>query len=404
MDAGTRNRIAQRADAWPEALLSPVFLGALALLLLNDLVLKQRYPGFVTSKLSDVAGIFAFGFFWAALLPRRAATVCIGTAIGFALWKSPLSQPMIDAMDAHGFAVTRVVDYTDLIALAALPLAYAYVRYSYANGPSRRRKARRLSPAVMLISLIAFGASLCGKLDSIVYELPADDSAAVYSLSFPVDEFPERLDRTGLVHRATRTAVYEVSLDNDPHGSLGSTCRYAYVQLKPTSAGTAMRLSSLHARERCNPAGKQAELTMLFETEVVARLRGAVPPLDTFTRGDGDRHDYAGSEAPSIELNASLASMVRRLDQLPFAAHEFHDGVYELGAFACYARFRMAETPDREHVVVTGVGFETPCYGASSECLSRLFRTFINAAADPTPTPASDSGSVCPKGLNQFLR
>jgi hypothetical protein len=41
-------------------LLHPVPLFALATLILNDHVLKQRYPGWVTGKLSDVAGMVFF--------------------------------------------------------------------------------------------------------------------------------------------------------------------------------------------------------------------------------------------------------------------------------------------------------------------------------------------------------
>ena len=39
------------------ALASPGFVLALVVLVLNDHVLKQAYPGWVTGKLSDVAGL-----------------------------------------------------------------------------------------------------------------------------------------------------------------------------------------------------------------------------------------------------------------------------------------------------------------------------------------------------------
>ncbi|MBK7579745.1 MAG: hypothetical protein IPI67_05990 [Myxococcales bacterium] len=51
------------ADAVPvpgEVLLHPLTLVSLALLLLNDHVFKARFPGFVTGKLSDVAGLVCF--------------------------------------------------------------------------------------------------------------------------------------------------------------------------------------------------------------------------------------------------------------------------------------------------------------------------------------------------------
>ncbi|MEQ9499258.1 MAG: hypothetical protein RIT81_20410 [Deltaproteobacteria bacterium] len=46
-----------------DALLHPVPLAAIGVLLLNDHVLKAAYPGFVTGKLSDVAGLVFFPLF-----------------------------------------------------------------------------------------------------------------------------------------------------------------------------------------------------------------------------------------------------------------------------------------------------------------------------------------------------
>ena len=43
-----------------DGMLHPVILGAVALLLLNDHVLKQAMPGLLTGKLSDVAGLVFF--------------------------------------------------------------------------------------------------------------------------------------------------------------------------------------------------------------------------------------------------------------------------------------------------------------------------------------------------------
>ena len=49
------------------ALLHPVVLGAVALLLLNDHVLKARWPSWWTGKLSDVAGLAFFPLLLQAL-------------------------------------------------------------------------------------------------------------------------------------------------------------------------------------------------------------------------------------------------------------------------------------------------------------------------------------------------
>jgi hypothetical protein len=51
-------RAASRAAATPgDGLLNPVALAALAVLILNDRFLKTAWPGAVTGKLSDVAGL-----------------------------------------------------------------------------------------------------------------------------------------------------------------------------------------------------------------------------------------------------------------------------------------------------------------------------------------------------------
>ena len=102
-----------RADAGPRAtrgpravpadgLLHPAALLALGLLLLNDHVLKRAWPGFVTGKLSDVAGLVVFPLFlvgaaevvlWLAGRWRapdeRVLTTCVAlTAVVFTLVKT----------------------------------------------------------------------------------------------------------------------------------------------------------------------------------------------------------------------------------------------------------------------------------------------------------------------------
>ena len=75
---------------WMNALLHPVPLGMLALLLANDHVLKVNHPGWVSGKLSDVAGLALLPFVLLALadlaatasphIPapgRRAAAACV---------------------------------------------------------------------------------------------------------------------------------------------------------------------------------------------------------------------------------------------------------------------------------------------------------------------------------------
>lgn len=106
-------------------LLHPLFAGSLLVLLLNDFYGKYAYPGFLTGKLSDLAGVLVLPVFCRVLfpaLPKKA--VFMATAVFFTWWKSPFSQPLINQVNAGSpWPVQRVVDYSDLLALGVLPLA-----------------------------------------------------------------------------------------------------------------------------------------------------------------------------------------------------------------------------------------------------------------------------------------
>lgn len=145
-------------------LTSPLFLAGLALLLANDLLLKSLFHNALTGKLSDFAGLFVFPFFWAALAPRRRRAVYAVTALGFVFWKSPLSQPLIDAWNALGLMrIERAADATDLLALSVLPLSEAYLlrRRRAADGrtPPTLAWRRYANAAVLLLSVFAFTAT-----------------------------------------------------------------------------------------------------------------------------------------------------------------------------------------------------------------------------------------------------
>ncbi|MDF2093759.1 hypothetical protein P0Y31_15520 [Knoellia sp. 3-2P3] len=108
---------------------APPTLLALAVLALNDHVLKQAAPSVVTGKLSDVAGLvvapplLAVGL---ALLrvPRPAGVSLVATGVGFVLVKT--TEGGVDAANALWSLLwpTRILrDPTDLVALPALLLA-----------------------------------------------------------------------------------------------------------------------------------------------------------------------------------------------------------------------------------------------------------------------------------------
>jgi len=104
-----------------------LFLISVAFLLINDFYLKYHYPSFLTGKLSDFTGLFAFPYFFSHLFKRNYKLIYVLTGILFVFWKSPLSQIFIDFSNEIGLGLSRVVDYSDLIALSILPVSYTYL-------------------------------------------------------------------------------------------------------------------------------------------------------------------------------------------------------------------------------------------------------------------------------------
>lgn len=136
-----------------QLLSSPGFIISVAILLLNDFLLKAAFGNWITGKLSDFAGLFAFALFWTALFPARRPLIVSITAIVFAWWKSAYSQPFIDGWNALPLPdLDRVVDLTDLLALVVLLPAYLY-----AHAEKRFSRIHPVFPA--LIGAFAFAAT-----------------------------------------------------------------------------------------------------------------------------------------------------------------------------------------------------------------------------------------------------
>lgn len=113
----------------------PAFTGSLAVLVLNDHVLKHRWPGLVTGKLSDVAGVFVVAVLLAALT-RRPRMSLVATGLGFTALK--LVPAVADAA-VPVLGGRTITDPTDLVALAALvPAAHLLRRCSERPRPSER--------------------------------------------------------------------------------------------------------------------------------------------------------------------------------------------------------------------------------------------------------------------------
>jgi hypothetical protein len=128
------------------------FCAALALLLINDFILKHLYENAFTGKLSDFAGLFVFSLFFTAFQPKLKGCIFLLTAAGFIFWKSIYSQPAINLFNSLGIlSISRVVDYTDLLALTILPIAWHFEK--------NKNKTFYLKiplPAITVLSLFAF--------------------------------------------------------------------------------------------------------------------------------------------------------------------------------------------------------------------------------------------------------
>jgi hypothetical protein len=115
------------------ALLHPLWLGALALLVLNDHVWKAAWPGLVTGKLSDFAGLAVAPGVLAALLMARSRAAVFGAhlavgAVFAAINVWPAAARAWEALMALGplpWAVT--VDPTDLVGLGGLAASWVWL-------------------------------------------------------------------------------------------------------------------------------------------------------------------------------------------------------------------------------------------------------------------------------------
>jgi hypothetical protein len=155
-----------RRDGAPAALAwlaHPLTLSALVVLLLNDHLLKAEFPGLLTGKLSDAAGLVVAPPLLAGavllLVPKlpahaTAAAATLVTGAGFALAKTTGA-----GADVAGVLGHVVVDPTDLLTLPALGLAWhAWRRARRRPAPGRVARLVRLA-VVLPIALVGVAAT-----------------------------------------------------------------------------------------------------------------------------------------------------------------------------------------------------------------------------------------------------
>ena len=265
-------RASQTAE-YRSRLTSPAFVVAISLLLLNDWLLKPMFGGWLTGKLSDVAGLFAFPLFFTALLPRERNVHYALTAVGFVLWKSPAASAPLAFWNSLGMLpIARVVDYTDWLALLALVPSYRVARQPVLRQPiGAARLGRRL--AAIGIGVLAFLAFTATSVAPPHY--PIDDPNE-YVIPVSKDEAAGGLFTLGLyvvnlseARRGTRRAfaadTFLVYMRHPPERELGLT-----VELSELSASQT-RVRALDARS-FGPKPTQT-LHRAFQQQVFEPLR-----------------------------------------------------------------------------------------------------------------------------------
>lgn len=171
---GTAKRMSAMLTTWP-------FMASLALLLINDFWLKQAFPGVISGKLSDFAGVAIVSMLAFTAWPTRRALLAALIAAAFSWWKSPLSQAFIGAANSYlPHPITRIVDFTDLIALMVMPVC-AWVTQAPALPRLALRSTRARRLLVPLAAVVtAFAVSATSLIPARqVYEAKLADPSAV---------------------------------------------------------------------------------------------------------------------------------------------------------------------------------------------------------------------------------
>lgn len=135
---------------------APPTVLALVVLTLNDHVWKQQWPGVVTGKLSDVAGLVLAPPLMAVVLaagrvPRPRTWALVGTGLGFTLVKSTEAGAGLASAALSLVTPSQVLrDPTDLLALTGLLVAWWVSRGRDRTTRPRRRAASLAAGALVL--------------------------------------------------------------------------------------------------------------------------------------------------------------------------------------------------------------------------------------------------------------
>lgn len=160
----------------------PWFIVAVVVLAFNDHVLKGVWPGWVSGKLSDVAGVVVIGTLLAVLSGPTWGVVLAG--VGFAALKTVPGVAELAAPLLGGGVALR--DPSDLIALGALPLLWWLLRHERPELHNRDRRGRQ---AIGLVAAVL--ATTATSQASPHYVILGSGTGAVYARVDPGSGFDD---------------------------------------------------------------------------------------------------------------------------------------------------------------------------------------------------------------------
>jgi hypothetical protein len=239
---------------------SPLFVVSLAMLGINDLLLKPIEINWFTGKLSDFAGLTSLLLFLIAVFPHRAKAIAWSLAAAWIFWKLPISRGALSfANETLGLGWARVEDLTDLITLSILPFVYQYAP-SYKDA---HRQFELRHGLLMLTALSLFtGTSRTDRYSKAEYRID-------YYYDIGAVELREK------IRRAARTLDVDAS---DP-GKLGVTVSAAprdsmtsETAVADFTLGQSDRRSRLRLHRIISPSLIESDLLPYVETHLINKL------------------------------------------------------------------------------------------------------------------------------------
>lgn len=254
-------KLAATLTTWP-------FVASLLVLLVNDAWLKAAYPGLVTGKLSDVAGTAVVTLLLLTVLPNRPGLVYAGMAAAFAWWKSPLSQPFLDAANALlPVTLGRVVDYTDLLALCVMPLCRQVVAGPGAYAVPGPWMRRLLVAPMVALTLFGLMATSVLPLTRQEYVIKRADPAAELTPGLVAEVVAEVARKHGLACKECSDTKTTATYSGD-----GLSLSYTF----PATNAIAFTVQASTGTPLINPSGgeKADRLRTDLKTTLAIRFRG----------------------------------------------------------------------------------------------------------------------------------